>query len=100
MHPSETIEKLTFEGPLSLRMLILVGIVVAVIIGIFTWRECRTNSSGKLVALLFPVRMVAVAVVLWLLAGATITTLLREFKPKSVVMLADASASMGIVDPV
>jgi hypothetical protein len=100
MHSPETIEKLTFEGPLPLGKLLAVGIIVLVIIGVFTWRECKASASAKRAALLFGPRVIAVTVVFWLLAGATITTLLREFKPKSVVVLADASASMGIVDPV
>lgn len=99
MHPSETIQKLTFEGPLSLGQLMAVGLIAAAIAGFLTHRECKTSASPKLVVLFFPARLVALIVVLWLLSGATRTTFLREFKPRSVVVLADSSASMGIVDP-
>src|SRR2546428_1674094 len=100
MPPSETIQKLSFDGPLSIGQLIILGFVVTVITGFFTLRECKTSASLKLFALLFPLRLAALSVVLWMLAGATLTTLLREFKPRSVVLLVDSSASMGIVDPV
>jgi len=37
-------------------------------------------------------------VVLWMLAGPTMVTMTRQFKAKSVIILADGSGSMGMVD--
>src|SRR6185437_10039533 len=99
MPPSETIQKLAFEGPLTPRQLIGLGLGLLVLIGILSFREYKTAGTTKLLALLLPVRMIAVALVLWMIGGATLTTLLRESRPKSVVLLADSSASMSIVDP-
>jgi hypothetical protein len=100
MQPTGTIQKFTFEGPFSVRQLIVLGVVVAAMIGFFTYRECKTSGSRKRFALLFPVRLAALAFAFWMLAGATMTTLLREIKPSSVLFLVDSSASMGLVDPV
>jgi len=100
MQSSETIQKFTFDGPLSVGQLVAFGLVAAAITGFFTFRECKTSGSLKLFAVLFPVRLAALIFIIWMLAGATLTTLLREVKPNSVVFLVDSSASMGLVDPV
>src|SRR5262245_48310162 len=100
MQSSQTIQKLAFEGPLSLRQLIVLGLVAAAITGFLTYRECKASGSRKPFAILFPARFGALMFLLWMLAGATLTTLLREVKPSSVLLLVDSSASMGLVDPI
>jgi hypothetical protein len=100
MEHSETIQKFAFEGPLSLGCLIALGLVVASVIAIFGWRDIKASSSRKLFVFVLLARLAALLVVLWMLAGPSMVTELRKTKPKSVVILVDASASMGLIDPV
>src|ERR1022692_1860884 len=97
---TETIQKFALEGPLSMGQLIVLGAVVAVVIGFFAWRDYKAVASRKLLALLFLPRLAALLVALWMLAGPSVVTVERQFKPKSVVVLVDGSASMGLVDSV
>jgi hypothetical protein len=45
-------------------------------------------------------RLGALVTVLWMLAGASVVSIRRDSRPKSVVFLVDSSASMGLVDAV
>jgi len=100
MQDADTIQKLAFDGPLSIGQLVALGLVVTLISGYFTWRDCKASASLKLFALLFLTRLIALLVALWMLAGASVVTLLRNAKAKSVVVLVDSSGSMDSVDPV
>jgi hypothetical protein len=95
-----TIQKFALEGPLSMGQLILLGSVMAVVIGFFAWRDYKAAASRKLLVLLVLPRLAALLVILWMLAGPTTLTMARQFKPKSIVILTDGSASMGMVDSV
>jgi hypothetical protein len=95
---TETIKKFALEGPLSIRHLIILGAVVALVILFFAWRDFKAAGSRKLLVFLFLPRLAALGVALWMLAGPSMVTMSRQFKPKSIVVLADASGSMGLVD--
>jgi hypothetical protein len=93
-----TLQKFALEGPLSMGQLILLGSVMAVVIGFFAWRDYKAAASRKLLAFLFLPRLAALLVVLWMLAGPSLVTMSRQFKPKSIIVLADDSGSMGLID--
>ena len=95
-----TLQKFALEGPLSMGQLILLGSVVVLLIGVFAWRDYKAAASGKLLAFLILPRLVALLVALWMLAGPSVVKVARQFKPKSIVILADGSGSMGLVDTV
>jgi hypothetical protein len=95
---TKTIPKFALEGPLSVHQLIILGAVVAVLIGFFAWRDYKAAGSRKLLVFLFLPRLAALGVALWMLAGPSMLTVSRQFKPKSIVVLADGSGSMGLVD--
>src|SRR6187401_3169666 len=59
MQDADTIQKFAFDGPLSIGQLVAVGLVVALISGVLTWRDCKTSASLKLFALLFLSRLIA-----------------------------------------
>lgn len=61
-------------------------------------RDSRFADRPKLTLLLFVLRATAVVILLWILLGPTLVTTLRKFKTKSIAILVDASASMGLVD--
>jgi hypothetical protein len=100
MGSSQTIQKFAFEGPLSLGQLIILSSVILLLTAFFTFRECNVSGSSKRFVILFPVRLVALLCVFWMLAGATITTVRRETRPSSVLIFVDSSDSMGLVDPI
>lgn len=97
---TETIQKFALEGPLTMWQLIVLGTVAAVVICFFAWRDYKAAASRKLLAFLFLPRLAALLVALWMLAGPSVVTVERQFKPKSVVLLVDGSGSMGLVDSV
>ena len=98
--PPETIQRFALEGPFSAGHLAVIGAVMALLIIFFAWRDYKASGSHKLFAFLLLPRLIALVAVLWMLAGPSMVTMVREFKPKSVVFLVDASASMGMVDAV
>src|SRR5581483_8757081 len=100
MTHSETIQKIALEGPLSVPMLVILGLVVAVLCAVYTWRDCRAAGALKMFFLLTLARLTVISIVLWMLAGATSVTLRHDTRPKSLVVLVDASGSMGMIDPV
>jgi hypothetical protein len=100
MDSAQTIQKVAFEGLFSFGQLYVLGGIIALLTAFFTFRECNRSGSKKRFAILFPLRVVSLLVVLWMLAGATVTTLRREINPGTVLFLVDSSESMGIVDPI
>ena len=100
MPHSETIQKFALQGPLSVVQLVLLGLAVAGIMAYLAWRWARDSGSWKKSAFLLLLRLGALAVALWMLAGASTVTVRRDTRAKSVVFMVDSSASMGLVDPV
>ncbi|MGA2541520.1 MAG: hypothetical protein ABSG78_08135 [Verrucomicrobiota bacterium] len=100
MPHSETIQKSALQGPLSLAHLLILGLALAAILAWLAWRWARDSGSWKKSAFLLLLRLGALALALWMLAGASTVTLRRDTRAKSVVFMVDSSASMGLVDPV
>ncbi len=100
MPHSETIQKFALQGPLSLSRLALLGLLLASILAYLAWRWARDSGSWKKSALLLLLRLGALSVALWMLAGASTVTVRRDTRAKSLLFMVDSSASMGLVDPV
>jgi hypothetical protein len=100
MPHSETIQKFALQGPLTLTQLLLLGLALAGILGFLAWRWARDSGSWKKSAFLLLMRLGALAVALWMLAGPSTVTVRRDTRAKSVLFMVDSSASMGLVDPV
>ena len=96
--PDYTETKFALEGFLSLPVLAVIG---AALLGFSWWmarRDTRFVDRPKLVWCLFALRCITVLVLLWMLAGPTLVNVFRKFRMKSVAVLIDKSASMGLVD--
>jgi hypothetical protein len=96
----ETVRKFALEGPLSQTQLSIIGVAVLLLIVFLAWRDYKAAGSRALFFFLLVPRLAALVVALWMLAGPSVVTVSRQFKPKSVVVLADGSGSMGLVDAV
>ena len=94
----ETIEQFVLDGPITPGQAIGLGVVLALVSAWTIWLACRRDRRW-LAPVLWTLRLGAIAVVLWMLLGATNVTILRRTIPKSVAILVDRSASMGVVDP-
>lgn len=90
--------KQAYEGPFSLGVLTVAGVILVLAIGLLMWRENRVARSWVMPPL-FILRVAAVAVVLWMLAGPVTRTITAHTKPKSIGVLVDTSGSMSVVDP-
>src|SRR5204862_4546820 len=93
---SET--KFALEAFIPLWWILPLGVLL---LGLSWWmarRDTRFVGRPRLVWLLLLLRSVAVLILLWMLAGPTLVTTLRKFKRKSIAVLVDTSASMGLVD--
>ena len=100
MPHTETIQKFALQGPLSPLQLLLLGLAVAGLMAYLAWRWARDLGSWKKSAFLLLLRLGALAVALWMLAGPSAVTVRRDTRAKSVLFMVDSSASMGLVDPV
>jgi hypothetical protein len=100
MPHSETIQKFALQGPFSLPQLLLLGLALAGIMAYLAWRWARDSGSWKKSAFLLFLRLGALAVAIWMLAGPSAVTVRRDTRAKSVIFMVDSSASMGLVDPV
>ena len=100
MPHSETIQKFALQGPFSVAQLAGLGLALAAVLAWLAWRWARDSGSWKKSASLLLLRLGALAVALWMLAGASTVTLRRDTRAKSLVFMVDSSASMGLVDPV
>jgi hypothetical protein len=99
MPPEVTSEtKFAFESFLSLPTVILVALVLLAVSFWMSRRDARFVERRKWAWLLLCLRGVAIVILVWMLAGPTLVTTLHRFKRKSVAILVDASASMGLVD--
>ena len=90
--------KFALEGFFPGWAILLLGVGLLALSWWMARRDARFADRPKLVWWLFLLRCVAILVLLWMLAGPTLVTTVRKFKTKSVAMLVDTSASMGLVD--
>jgi hypothetical protein len=100
MPHSETIEKFAWQGPFSPAHLLLLGLALAGIMAYLAWRWARDSGSWKKSAFLLLLRLGALAVAVWMLAGPSAVTVRRDTRAKSVLFMVDSSDSMGLADPV
>jgi len=96
---TRTFTEIVYSGPLSVTALVAIGIAAAAIVVLLTWWESR-DGRRWLAPVLVLLRLVAVGVVLWMLAGRTMLTIRETTRPKTIGILVDSSASMGVVDSV
>src|SRR5207253_7710588 len=90
-------QQFTFAGAMSLSTLVLIGVGLLIACGLLLWWEMG-RSRPRLAPVLWVLRVAAVAVVLWMLAGPTLLTRVRHTQTKSVVLLVDRSGSMSVPD--
>jgi hypothetical protein len=95
---TETIQSLSFDGPLAAWQGIVLGCVLAAL-GYWTLFGGGRNTRRKLGPVLFALRVMAIAVLIWLLLGPVRATTIRHFTPKSLAVVTDVSQSMSVVDP-
>ncbi len=99
MVPEVTSEsKFALEAFFPIGMIVVFGVLLLAISLWMARRDTRFADKPKLVWLLLLLRTVAILILLWMLAGPTLVTTLRKFKRKSIAVLVDTSASMGLVD--
>ena len=95
---TETLQSLTFDGPLAAWQGIVLGGILAALC-FWTLFGVRRDARRKLGSVLFALRVVAIAVLVWLLLGPVRATTFRHFTPKSLAVVTDVSRSMNVVDP-
>jgi hypothetical protein len=99
MNPASTTEtNFALEGFLPLPLLGALGLSLLLLSVWFARRDARHADRPGLVWGLLVLRVGAVLVLLWMLAGPTRVAIHRSFRPKNVAILVDRSASMGLVD--
>jgi hypothetical protein len=98
--PTTTETRFALEGFFSLGTIVVLGILLLLVSWWMARRDARFADRPKFVWSLFALRCIAILVLLWMLAGPTLVTTLRKFRTKSIALLVDASASMGLVDVV
>src|SRR5215212_2290975 len=94
----EIVERLTFEGPLTLTQAVLIGCILAVL-SYWTLFRVPPQARRKWAPLLLLLRLSAIAGVVWMLAGPVRVTTTRHITPKSLAIINDVSESMGVFDP-
>ncbi|MFO1096088.1 MAG: hypothetical protein U0992_22695 [Planctomycetaceae bacterium] len=93
----ETSHRLTWQGPLSLTQAITIAVALILLSGTALWAEARL--TGRRVAVWFwPLRILVLSLVTWMLLQPTHTTVQRRTEQKSLAVIADTSGSMDIID--
>jgi len=99
MPPQVTTEtNFALEGFFSLGTVVVIGIVLLAVSWWMAHRDARFADRPRFVWFLFALRCLAILVLLWMLAGPTLVTSVKKLRMKSLALLVDASASMGLVD--
>src|SRR5687767_5856001 len=93
-----TTSAFAFEPFLPLWAIVAFGLCLLALSFWIARRDSRFADRPKLTFFLFVLRATAVVILLWILLGPTLVTTIRKFKTKSIAILVDASASMGLVD--
>ncbi len=95
---STTETNFALEPFFPLWSIVLVGILLLALSFWMAMRDRGFAARPGLIWLLLLVRFAAVLILIWMLAGPTLVTTLRKYKRKSIALLVDRSASMGLVE--
>lgn len=98
MNTSST--QFAFEPFLPIWVLMILAVALLTLSFWIAGRDSRFVDQRWWTGWLFALRTVAVIILLWILLGPTLVRTDRKFTRKTVAVLVDASASMGLVDPV
>ncbi|CAN5144981.1 hypothetical protein BH23VER1_BH23VER1_27370 [soil metagenome] len=93
----ESFERLSFEG-WPVGQLATIGLIVGGAILLLSWRDFTCARRPAFVPVLLLLRLAAVAVTLFLLAGPSHVTITEESTPRAVGIFVDTSGSMGVED--
>lgn len=97
---ADTTTNFAFEPFLPVWGIAALGVGLAALSFWIAWRDSRFADRPKLTMLLFALRTAAVGILIWILLGPTLVTTVRKLRTKSISILVDSSASMGLVDAV
>ncbi len=92
------LESLSIDGPIGIGPAIGIGLVLAVAFAALLWSQRRATGPAWASAF-WVLRVVATAVILWMLLGPTWVTQRRTTKPQSIAVIVDTSESMDVSDP-
>ena len=90
-------ESIVFDGTVTVGTAVVLGVVLAAIAAWLLWRE-RQTIGPRWAGLFWVLRMTAIGLALWMLAGPLHERVERETVAQSIAILADASDSMDTVD--
>lgn len=93
----QLIEQFRWDGPLTVPQSLLIG---GAVVGLLVWIWWRTprRAPQRWLPVLWFLRLVALAVLLWMLLGPTQVSVRRHLTPKTVAVVTDISGSMQTVD--
>src|SRR5690349_14024610 len=94
----QTSQQFAYTGVLSAALAVLVGLLLAVTVVLFAWREWKLTRR-RVGVVLAGLRIAAIAVICWMLAGPAMVTTVRKMRSKSIAILVDRSGSMQTQDP-
>ncbi len=93
----QTSESIVFDGTIGVTAAIVIGLLLAAIAAWLLYRE-RLSIGPRWAGLFWVLRMTAIGVALWMLAGPVHESVERSTVTQSIAILADASQSMETVD--
>lgn len=94
---TETFEAFAYEGVLNWISATWLFVAASMMVGTFLWRE-RHVIGEAIVGLFFVLRVVAIALVVWMLLGPTYVSTDRISFPNTIALVVDNSASMSVSD--
>ena len=95
---AQLVESLSIDGPIGIAGAVGIGVLLAIVFAVLLWSQRRATGTGWAFAF-WGLRVIAIAVVLWMLLGPSWVTQHRTTKPQSVAVLVDTSESMDVNDP-
>ncbi|MCA9074813.1 MAG: hypothetical protein KDA93_07260 [Planctomycetaceae bacterium] len=95
---TQIVESLSIDGPIGITGAIGIGVLLAVLFAGLLWSQRQATGTGWAIAF-WGLRVIAIAVVLWMLLGPSWVTQRRTTKPQSIAVLVDTSESMDVNDP-
>jgi len=95
---TEIVERISFDGPLSLWQAVLLGCVLAAL-SYWTLFHVPRGAKRRLAPVIWLLRAAVIAILAWMLLGPVNVTTYRQLTPRSLAILNDVSESMQVVDP-